>query len=175
MDARSVLSCISFAAPELKNKNASELTSFLQSRANIEDDIFSIDFDSFHSRVIASAVDFDGALHDSSEIISWFTELKIYYELRVERIPLKFVKNWHVTPTQIVHEKEKYFSIIAVAVQADNREVTHWTQPMIKPQKTGMVAYIAKSINGILHFLLQAKVEPGNFDIIEMAKNHSYS
>ena len=32
-----------------------------------------------------------------------------------------------------------------------------------------MVAYIAKSINGILHFLLQAKVEPGNFDIIEMA------
>jgi len=120
MDARSVLSCISFAAPELKNKNA--LTSFLQSQANTGDDI------GFHSRVIASAVGCEGALHDSDEIISWFTELKVRYELRVERIPLKFVKNWHITPTQIVHEKEKYFSIIAVAVQADNREVTHWTK-----------------------------------------------
>jgi dTDP-4-dehydro-6-deoxy-alpha-D-glucopyranose 2,3-dehydratase len=169
MDARSVLSCISFGAPELENKNTSELTSFLQSLDSTESDIFSGGPDDFYSRVLASAVNCDGALYDSEDIISWFTELKVHYELKVERIPLKFVKNWHITPTQIVHDKEKYFSIIAVAVQAGNREVTHWTQPVVKPQKAGLVAYIAKSINGVLHFLLQAKVEPGNFDIIEMA------
>lgn len=167
MDARSVLSCISFAAPELQNKNYPEMISFFQGLDNI-DVIFSGP-DDFHCRVIASAVNCDGALHDTNDIISWFTELKVHYELRVERIPLKFVKNWHITPTRIVHEKEKYFSIIAVAVQAGNREVSQWTQPLVKPQKSGLVAYIAKNINGVLHFLFQAKVEPGNFDIIEMA------
>ena len=89
--------------------------------------------------------------------------------MNVERIPLKFVKNWIKTENQIYHENEKYFSVIAIAVQADNREVTQWTQPLIKPQKAGLIAYITKSINGTLHFLIQAKVEPGNFDTIEMA------
>lgn len=169
MDARSVLSCISFVAPELQNKNDSELVSYLQSLDNAQVDFISNNPDDFNFKVMASAINYEGALHDTNDIISWFTELKVRYELKVERIPLKFVKNWCITPTQIVHEKEKYFSIIAVAVQADNREVDHWTQPLVKPQKSGLVAYITKSINGVLHFLLQAKVEPGNFDIIEMA------
>jgi len=89
--------------------------------------------------------------------------------LNVERIPLKFVKGWLKTENQIYHEKKKYFSVIAIAVQASNREVKKWTQPLIKPQGSGLIAYITKNINGILHFLIQAKVEPGNFDIIEMA------
>ena len=66
-------------------------------------------------------------------------------------------------------EKGKYFSIIAIAVQAGNREVIQWTQPLINPQTTGLIAYFTKNINGTLHFLVQAKVEPGNFDTIEMA------
>jgi len=169
MDARSVLSCISFAAPELKDIDSTKLNLNIKKLDAVDASKIPTDLDSFQSRVIASAIDSRGALHDSNEIISWFTELKVCCELNVERIPLKFVKNWLKTENQIHHEKGKYFSIIAIAVQAGNREVIQWTQPLINPQTTGLIAYITKNINGTLHFLVQAKVEPGNFDTIEMA------
>jgi oxidase EvaA len=37
------------------------------------------------------------------------------------------------------------------------------------------LGFIVKKINGILHFLVQAKVEPGNFDIIELSPSVSCS
>ena len=44
-----------------------------------------------------------------------------------------------------------------------------WNQPLIVPLQTGVFAFIIKKINNTYHFLVQAKVEPGNFDIIELA------
>lgn len=169
MDARSVISCIPFAAPELKNFDPTTVIASLRKLDSALSENLPADLDAFSEKVIASAASTQGAMHDSSDIISWFTELKVRYELTVERIPLRFIKNWITTETQISHETGKYFSIIAVSVETDNREVSHWTQPLVKPQNTGLVAYIARTINGVLHFLIQAKVEPGNFDIIEMA------
>jgi dTDP-4-dehydro-6-deoxy-alpha-D-glucopyranose 2,3-dehydratase len=47
--------------------------------------------------------------------------------------------------------------------------VTSWDQPLIEPVQQGICAFIVREINGILHFLVQGKVESGNFDILEMA------
>ena len=51
----------------------------------------------------------------------------------------------------------------------ENREVQKWMQPMVEPLQEGLIVFIVKKINGIYHFLTQAKLECGNFDIIEMA------
>ena len=59
--------------------------------------------------------------------------------------------------------------MIPVKVKIEGREVTKWTQPMIKSTQEGLCAFIIKRINGIFHFLVQGKVECGNFDIVEMA------
>ena len=40
---------------------------------------------------------------------------------------------------------------------------------MIEPAQEGICAFVCKEINGILHFAVQAKLECGNFDIIEFA------
>ena len=42
-------------------------------------------------------------------------------------------------------------------------------QPMIKSAQEGIIGFLVKKINGIYHFLVQAKLESGNFDVIEMA------
>jgi oxidase EvaA len=39
----------------------------------------------------------------------------------------------------------------------------------VKASQDGIIAYLVKKINGIYHFLVQAKLEAGNFDILEMA------
>ena len=113
--------------------------------------------------------DAPAALHANDEVISWFTEMKSRYELMVERIPLKLVRDWEQTATEIRHRDRRYFTVMAVRVEAENREVGAWSQPIIKPCEPGIVAFLVKSIKEELHVLVQAKVEPGNFDVVEMA------
>ena len=64
---------------------------------------------------------------------------------------------------------EKYFKIIGVNVTISNREVSSWCQPLVQPMQQGLCAFIIRKINGVYHFLVQAKLECGNFDVIELA------
>ena len=103
------------------------------------------------------------------EIIKWITVLKCTYELSIKSVSIFNISNWQVTPDDIRHEENKYFKIIAAQVEISNREVTNWSQPLIEPLQDGIIAFIVKKINGVYHFLVQAKLECGNFDIIEIA------
>lgn len=103
------------------------------------------------------------------EILHRLSELKSRFELVVEKIPLKDVKDWRVTPTEIVHKDRQFFRILGVNVTIANREVAQWCQPIVQPLQEGLCVLFAKRIGGILHFLLQAKVECGNFDVVEFA------
>lgn len=108
-------------------------------------------------------------LNDFNQITSWMTGLKARYELSVTSKPLKSMTDWGFNGTSISHKDNKYFSVIGVNVQIGNREVVNWDQPMIKPAQEGLIAFIVKPINGVYHFLVQAKLEAGNFDVIELA------
>lgn len=101
--------------------------------------------------------------------ISWFAELKSFFDLSVSRIRLDELKEWQLTDSKLHHIENKYFDVIPVKVQIENREVVSWDQPMVRPCQQGICAFIIRKINGIYHFLVQAKVECGNFDIVEIA------
>lgn len=167
MDARTVLSCVAMPARhDFSEQPAREILSALG--GNRPDD--------FSRSVFASLLSHDEhADNTTADIISWFTELKTKYQIAVERIPLKDVKQWKQSDREICHEKYPLFSVIAVSVEAGTREVFSWTQPLIKEPQQGLLGFIAKNINGILHLLMQAKVEPGNIDGIEIAPTVSCS
>ena len=103
------------------------------------------------------------------DVLHRLSELKSRYELVVEKIPLRNVTDWTVTPTEIVHKDRKYFRVLGVNVTIENREVAQWCQPIVQPLQEGLCVLFAKKIKGVLHFLLQAKVECGNFDVVEFA------
>ena len=104
----------------------------------------------------------DGILHGLSE-------LKSRYELVTEKIPLKSVGEWLVTDTEIVRPDRRFFRVLGVDVTIANREVARWCQPIVQPMQDGLCVLFVKNIDGVLHFLLQAKVECGNFDVVEFA------
>ena len=104
----------------------------------------------------------DGILH-------WLSELKSRYELVVDRIPLNQVDTWQVGDDEIVRPDHRFFRVFGVEVAIDNREVRTWCQPLVEPMQEGICAFIIRKINGVIHFLVQAKVECGNFDVVEMA------
>jgi oxidase EvaA len=87
----------------------------------------------------------------------------------VNRIPLNNVRQWTRSDSSFHHEQLKYFSVIAADVHIGNREVISWGQPLVQSAQEGLIAFIVKKINGVFHFLVQAKIEAGNFDILELA------
>jgi len=123
----------------------------------------------FGHDLLKSATDVQNGLNTVEDVISWITRLKSKYELEIKHVPLKALDQWRIDDHSISHEKKKYFSVIAVRAEIGNREVQSWTQPMVKSAQEGIIAFIIKKINGVYHFLVQAKLEAGNFDIIELA------
>jgi oxidase EvaA len=121
------------------------------------------------SKMIKSMLLSGNALHTQDSIINFITTQKCKYELEVNTIPLSQIKDWSVEDKCIRHKDDKYFRIIGVEVNIENREVVKWTQPMVEPAQEGICAFVCKEIKGVLHFAVQTKLECGNFDIIEFA------
>ncbi len=151
MDARTVLSCIPFIDSERHNDTRLDYC-----------------WTGFAKDVYESMLGGRPARHTLDEILSWFTELKTRYELAVERIPLNQVRHWVRDDYEIRHETGRQFSVIAVSVQAENREVVSWTQPLLKHTGHGLVGFLVQNLHGMLHVLVRASMEPGNFDTIDM-------
>lgn len=101
--------------------------------------------------------------------LSWLTNLKAHYDLFVNFCPVLDLPGWKKTESEIVRDDGKYFKIIGVNVTISNREVSSWCQPLVQPMQQGLCAFIIRKINGVYHFLVQAKLECGNFDVIELA------
>jgi hypothetical protein len=151
MDTRTVISCIQYG-------NYSEKDLQLLS-------VFRLDTNLGHSdSFLYSVLSSDNHYNTMNSIIRWLTSLKFKYELNVDKIGLSEMNNWIYDGNVIEHKDKKYFSVIGVDVSIGNREVTHWDQPMVKAAQEGIMGFLVKKINGIYHFLVQAKLECGNFD-----------
>jgi len=119
--------------------------------------------------MLSSALDTERTLHSFEEIISWFTSQKVKYTLEVEPIDLREISDWIITDEGLHHKDKLYFDVRYVNVLISNREVSQWQQPLVAPKEEGILAFIVKKINGIYHFLIQAKLECGNLDVLEFA------
>ena len=95
--------------------------------------------------------------------------MKSRYDLFVNYKPIDKLEGWHRSETEIANNDGKYFRIIGVNVSISNREVTSWCQPLVQPLQQGLCAFIVRKIGGIYHFLVQAKLECGNYDVMELA------
>jgi oxidase EvaA len=157
MDTRTVISGISYGSLSKDNTALSDVLEAQQTKNTI------------HSQFLKSTLQSSGSLHSFDSLIQFITRRKAYYELDVTKIPLHKVANWLIESDCIRHVEDKYFKVIAVAVSIENREVVQWSQPMISPAQEGICAFICKEIDGLLHFIVQTKLEAGNFDILELA------
>jgi dTDP-4-dehydro-6-deoxy-alpha-D-glucopyranose 2,3-dehydratase len=157
MDTRTVISGISFYA--LPGNGPEAITSQV-----IKDHQGTL-----QGAFLRSALTASGSEKTLEEIISIITQFKTDYCLNVNNVPIKSMNDWVCDDKEIHHVNKKYFSVIPVKVEIENREVTSWHQPMIEPAYTGLCAFVCKEINGLMHFAVHARVECGNLDIMEFA------
>jgi len=167
MDTRSVISHINFAPERVttfETINPTALREALESSPIVTKLI-----NEFAISLAVSSHPSSPALHTTEEILQKITQAKCNVTIERRLIPLSEVEGWIQTTDEIAHAGQKYFSIIGVRVYALDREIPSWDQPIVKQRHPGIVAFIAKEINGVLHFLVQLKMEGGLMDILEIA------
>ena len=157
MDTRSVIASASFGDFSLDAFNIIDFLSYKSKNDKIK------------SELLRSSLVSDNSLHTFDEIISFVTNIKSRCDLKVEKVGLNNLKDWVVDDMKIHHKENKYFEVIALNIEIDNREAVKWSQPMVKPVQEGICAFITKKISNVLHFVVQAKIESGNMDIVEFA------
>ena len=150
MDARSVLSCLPFAGAAVSSA-------------------FGPQADDFTAALIRSYEAPGHAHHTMADILHWITDTRSRVESIAERMPLAQVNGWHREDGRIRHESGLFFSVIGVDVAATGREVSGWSQPMFEPCDEGLVAFVVRQIEGVLHALVHLRAEPGYVDVVELA------
>ncbi|MEV7279146.1 NDP-hexose 2,3-dehydratase family protein [Streptomyces sp. NPDC093111] len=125
--------------------------------------------DTFRGAMARSWSPGEGALHATVELLSWFTEAKSRCTLTRERMPLAKLSGWSRVDGELVHDRGQHFAVVGVDVRASHREVTGWQQPMFQPRSQGVIGFLTRRIDGVLHLLMQARTETGALDSVEMA------
>jgi dTDP-4-dehydro-6-deoxy-alpha-D-glucopyranose 2,3-dehydratase len=107
------------------------------------------------------------------EVMDWLKKRQEELEFSTEKIPLRDVKGWgpdEVTGN-IEHERKEFFSVIGVRTSTMIRERPGgWDQPMVdQGTKSSLVGQLRKPFNGVPHYLIEAKAEPGNFGKLQLS------
>ena len=120
------------------------------------------------------------SIHDDNQInsldyvINWFNKKREESDMTTQEIGINDLDKWNVSSTtgNISHDSKGFFELIGVKVSNTfNREVGKegWTQPMIGKNPGGILGILMKKINGVPHYLLQAKAEPGNIGKLQLS------
>lgn len=156
MDTRTVISAISYG--NLQSDSLNFVKSFKE-----------IKISEIGDELLFSALNNKDYHMSNDDIIAWLTELKCKFDLSVRKISLAKINDWKINDYEIFHNENKFFKVIAADIKISNREVSNWMQPIVQPAQEGLIAFVIKKINNVYHFLVQAKLESGNFDILELA------
>ncbi|MDA8084646.1 MAG: NDP-hexose 2,3-dehydratase family protein [Nitrospiraceae bacterium] len=123
-------------------------------------------FDLFISRTIGFAV------HSDEEVSSWIDMRRSEANLMTDVIPISSIEKWEVAPCSgnISHDSGRFFSIIGLSVRhrTASGDIS-WDQPIIEQPEVGILGILAARFSGVIHFCLQAKVEPGNINSMQLA------
>jgi len=141
----------------------------------LEKDGYNLDSDSISRiQIMLESIRDDNQINKLDYIIDWFNKKREESDMIVEEIGINDLDKWEVDSDtgNISHESGGFFQIIGVkASNTFDREVGKkgWTQPIIAKNPGGILGIIMKKINGIPHYLLQAKAEPGNIGKLQLS------
>ncbi len=111
----------------------------------------------------------EGNVTSTKTILDWVEHRNTTLTVDVQKIP--FPKNgfWFLDDKDgFIRNKRNTFFQIAGFRQTDGEKLV-CEQPVILQKEIGYLGIICKVIDGTLNFLMQAKVEPGNVNVIQIS------
>ncbi|MDX3538448.1 NDP-hexose 2,3-dehydratase family protein [Streptomyces sp. MB09-01] len=127
-------------------------------------------------RLAASAAALDGAHLRTADFAGWLAGRGREQAFRVDRIPFAALDGWSFEEGtgNLRHRTGRFFTVEGLHVTEKGEPhgdgpAAEWYQPIIRQPEIGVLGILAKEFGGVLHFLMQAKKEPGNPNLLQLS------
>ena len=120
---------------------------------------------------LRSCRELSGAFGGLAEVMAWFAAKDRRDRFLVRRRPLADLDQWRFLPDplRLAHVSGRFFSIEGVRVETGFGPTPAWDQPIINQPEVGILGLLVREFEGVPHFLMQAKMEPGNVNVLQLS------
>ena len=110
-----------------------------------------------------------GNVNSTKDILAWITELNENTHVKIEECNILDSKFWFFDDYagEVLNRRKSFFSIIGMRHFVDDEFIRE--QPVIIQPEIGYLGIICRKIDGVLNFLMQAKIEPGNVNCVQIS------
>ena len=121
-------------------------------------------------QLIESWATTENPFNSTDDILTWIKEKNRDVRIDIRKIPYDYTgDNWHYDQErgEIRNRDGSFFQIKGLQKAEDGRILNE--QPIIIQNEIGYLGIICKEFDGVLYFLMQAKIEPGNVNKIQIS------
>lgn len=111
----------------------------------------------------------EGSVNKTHELLSWIRELNKNTYVNINECSIQDSSFWFYDDYngEVLNRKRSFFSIKGMRRFVENEFVSE--QPIIVQPEIGYLGIICKEIDGVLYFLMQGKIEPGNINCVQIS------
>ncbi len=125
--------------------------------------------------IVRSWSETNHCIHELPDILEWIRLRNETVTVDIKKSRLEDSDNWYYSPDEgcIRNKSGSFFKITGIRRYMPGEEPsdppTVTEQPIILQPEIGYLGIICKEFDGIMHFLMQAKIEPGNVNKIQIS------
>ena len=118
---------------------------------------------------LQSLIEDENPFNSTRELIQWLDDMKAQNHIYQRRIEVRALTDWKMDGRGcLVHRAGKFFKVVGIEVTSSSREVKAWSQPILDNVGTGIIGLLCRHLHNTTYFLLQAKAEAGNRNIVQI-------
>ncbi|MGI0495773.1 NDP-hexose 2,3-dehydratase family protein, partial [Limnospira platensis] len=120
---------------------------------------------------LESDLSLENPFNSIPDILLWLQKTKQSNHVIINEIKFSEMKQWFFDQSSgnYRHISGGFFSIDGIEVKTNYGSVPAWKQPIINQPELGILGIVTKKIDGKLYFLMQAKIEPGNINTVQLS------
>lgn len=111
----------------------------------------------------------EGNVNSNKEILDWIDARNKNLKVEIKQVDFSYDGFWYYDEEtgSIRNRNNSFFQLVGLQETENDRIVAE--QPVIIQDEIGYLGIICKMIDGCLNFLMQAKIEPGNVNVIQIS------
>ncbi|MEU6746384.1 NDP-hexose 2,3-dehydratase family protein [Spirillospora sp. NPDC046719] len=117
----------------------------------------------------------EGADLTTEGVFGWMAERVATHDFKVDRIPFAELDGWSFDAAtgDLRHRSGRFFSVEGLRARVNDTTGVvpdrEWAQPILNQPEIGILGLLVKEFDGVPHVLLQAKMEPGNSNLLQLS------
>lgn len=121
------------------------------------------------SSIVRSWYITESPLDSTQELLDWIRERNAKTDVQIRKIPLVSCGDWIYDRSEggIHNQGRTFFSVTGYQQTMPDGSIQE--QPIMLQEEISYLGILCQEIGGVMHFLMQAKIEPGNVNCVQIS------